>query len=113
VFIRGNYLLVSDDPAFAEQMIANFNRARSEQPAALFSVFRHDRERQNFRRLTAIVDRPMVVADAAENSERQPQFFSGTTASLSDSLSRITDEKIVVRADTEKVHQTVTYKWSH
>jgi hypothetical protein len=113
VSVRGNYLLVSDEQAMMEAMLANFGRKREQRPAEFFAGFNHDRERTNFARFAEVVDRPSVVANTGQDAERQPQFFSETVASLSGSLAKVARENIMVRGDKDKVHQTVTYEWSH
>jgi hypothetical protein len=111
ISVRGKYLLVSDDAATMHAILANFDRKPNREPAEFFAGFNHQRERQNFARLVEVVDRPSALA-AEQSTEREPQFFSGTVASLSETLSRMASESIVQRADTEKVRQTVIYQWS-
>lgn len=110
VAVRANYLVVANDPALMQEMLANLDRKREQRPAQYVAVFRHDRERENFHRLSEVVDRPAAHSDA--NAGDQPQFFSGTVASLSGSLARVARETIVVRSDGDKLRQTVTYEWS-
>ena len=109
--VRGNYLIVSDDPAMMQALLANFTRPRQDQPAQFFASFNHDRERQNFARFAEVVDRPSATANG-QDTEREPQFFSGTVGSLSDSLARVARESITIRGDKDKVHHTVTYEWA-
>lgn len=110
VAVRGNYLLVSNDGAMIEAMLANFDRKPALQPAEMLAGFDHDRERSNFERFADVVDHPNAIASAA-GDRNQPQFFSGTVASLSGSLSGVARETIAVRGDQRQVHQTVTYEW--
>ncbi|MGA9798860.1 MAG: hypothetical protein WBQ68_07605 [Terriglobales bacterium] len=110
--VRGKYLMVSDDPALITGMLANANR-KSDLPSAVFiAEFNHKRERNNFARLTAVVDRPDMNPSEGVVGERQPQFFSENIASLSATLATVSSEKIVVRDAGDKVLQTVTYQWS-
>jgi hypothetical protein len=110
--VRGNYLLVSDDAATMRAMLANFDRKTNHEPAEFFAGFNHQRERQNFARLVEVVDRPSAQV-AEQGTEHEPQFFSGTAASLSATLSGVTSESMVQRSDKDKVRQTVIYQWSH
>lgn len=108
VSVRGKYLIVSDDGALMESVLANFDRASQRKPLEYFGGFNHQRERENFARFTGLIDRP----SAAGGSEREPQFFSGNMASLSEALADVSSEHIEVRSDAGMMRQTVTYEWS-
>jgi len=110
--VRGKYLLVSDAPALMESMLSNFSRKSDRKPAELLAAFNHRREHDNFTRFASFVDRPNIGIAYGQNSERQPQFFSGNMASLSSTLAAVSAETIEVRGDGSKVRQTVTYEWS-
>ena len=110
--VRGKYLIVSDNAALISDMLANVNRKLEVKPGMFVAGFDHKRERENFSRFAAIVDRPDMSLPGSQRSERTPQFFSENIASLSSTLSAVSSEKIVVRAAGDKVLQTVTYKWS-
>ena len=109
---HGKYLLVSDDPALMESLLANFTRKSARDPAELIAGFNHHRERANFTRFTGFIDRPNMIGDGTQNSERQLQFFSGNMASLSTTLAAVSSEKIEVREDEGKVRQSIVYEWS-
>ena len=109
---RGKDLVVSDDPALMEVILANFNRKVDLKPAVLVAGFNHARERGNFNRFFGLVDGPRNSQPSDPGMSRQPQFFSGNMASLSATLSAVTKENIVVRNDGNKVLQTVTYEWA-
>ncbi len=110
--VRGRYLVISDDPALISGMLANVNRKSDVKPAVLLAEFDHKRERDNFVRLVTMVDRPDLSPSGIPGTERQPQFFSESIASLSATLAAASSEKIVVRDAGDKVLQTVTYQWS-
>jgi hypothetical protein len=112
VAVRGKYLLISDDSALLKNMLANMNQKPTQKPAALVAGFHHDRERENFARLTGLLDRPGGNPGPATASETYPQFFSDNLASFSAVLSGVSSESIVVRDASDKVLQTVTYQWS-
>jgi hypothetical protein len=109
---RGKYLLISDDPALIQSMLSNFNRKSDRKPAQLLASFNHARERDGFLRFVALVDRPNAGIPNGIGNERQPQFFSGSMASLSSTLATVSAEKIEVHAAGDQVRQTVTYEWS-
>jgi hypothetical protein len=109
---NGTYLLVGDDPALMESLLANFNRKSSSEPAEFIAGFNHQRERSNFVRFTELIDRPRMIGNSMQNAERQPQFFSGNIASLSNTLAAVSSEKIEVREDGDKMRQSVVYEWS-
>jgi hypothetical protein len=110
--VRGKYLIISSEPALIRGMLANVNRKSDLKPAVFVAGFDHERERANFSRLAALVDRPETGQSAIAGRERQPQFFSENMASLSATLASVSSEKIVVRDAGDKVLQTVTYQWS-
>lgn len=112
VAARGKDLIVSDDPALMEAILANFNRKADAKPAVFIAGFNHARERENFNRFFGLVDGPHNSEPAYPGMSRQPQFFSGNMASLSATLSAVAKENIVVRNDGNKILQTVTYEWA-
>ena len=112
IAVRGKYLLVSDAPSLMESMLSNFNRKSDRKAAELLAGFNHQHEQSNFIRFANLVDRPNIGVAYGQNSEKQPQFFSGNVASLSSTLSAMSVERIEVRGDGGKVRQTVTYEWS-
>lgn len=101
VAVRGTYLLISDDAALLNGMLAKLDQPIVSQPAVFVAAFNHASERQNFASLTGVLDRPSVG--------RTPQFFSDNIASLSSLLAGVSAEKIVVHDGGERVAQTVTY----
>lgn len=109
--VHGRYLIVSDDPALINGLLANVNRQVVLQPAVFVAEFDHKRERDNFVRLTATIDRPDMNSPGGPGA-RQPQFLSENIASLSATLVAVSSEKMIVRDAGDKVFQTVTYKWS-
>lgn len=112
VSVHGKYLFVGDDPALMQSMLANFGRKSERKPAEFLAGFNHQHERANFARFTGLVDRPSVLVPGSQNTEGQPQFFSGNIASLSRTLAGVSAERIEVRSEGGKVRQTVTYEWS-
>ena len=112
VSLRGKDLIVSDDPALMESVLANFARKSDRKPLEYFAGFNHKQDRENFISFASLVDRPNVPVTSGPESERQPQFFSGNMASLSATLADVSAERIEIRSDGDKVRQTVTYEWS-
>lgn len=110
--VHGKFLLVGDDPALIEALLANFDRKSDYKPAELLAGFNHEQERGNFARFATLVDGPNAVTEGMQSIERQPQFFSGNIASLSATLAGVSRQRIEVRSNGEKVRQTVTYEWS-
>jgi hypothetical protein len=112
VAVRGKYLLVSDDSTVLRNMFANMNQKPAQKPAVFVAGFHHARERENFARLTGLLDRPSLNPGGAPASEPNPQFFSDNLASFSATLAGVSSQTIVVRDASDKVFQTVTYEWS-
>lgn len=111
VSVRGKYLVVSDDPALMESVLANFPRKSDRKPLEYFAGFSHKQERENFAQFASLVDRPNIPAGVA-GSQREPHFFSGNMASLSRTLADVSAERIEIRSEGDRVRQTVTYEWS-
>jgi hypothetical protein len=113
VAARGKYLLISDDGALLGNMLANVNQRVVSQPAVFIAGFSHERERQNFKQLTSVIDRPNAAPDnVVPNAGRAPQFFSDNISSLSSTLAGVSAEKVVIRDAGDKTAQTVTYTWT-
>jgi len=112
VSVHGKYMLVADDPSMMEAMLANLNRKSEVAAAVLVAGFNHQHERDNFVRFSGVVDRPNKFQGNYPGAEHQPQFFSENIASLSSTLAGVSAENVIVRADTGKVTQTVTYEWT-
>ena len=109
--VHGKYLLISDDPALMSAMVANTSRKGDAKPAALIANFNHRRERDDFLRLTTLIDRPSMNP-GDEAAQHEPQFFSESMPGLSSTLNGVASEKIVIRDAGDKELQTVTYQWS-
>jgi len=111
--VRGKYLFISDIPALLDGMIANMKEKTVVKPALFAAGFEHTRERDNFVRLTSLLDRSGGEAGTSSGAGHIPEFFSENIASLSATLAGVTSEKIVNRDSGDKVLQTVVYEWSH
>jgi len=112
VSVRDKYLVVSDDPALMESLLANVSRNPDRKPLAYAAGFNHHQERDNFVRFTTLIDRPIVSTAGTDVAEQQPKFFSQNMASLSTALGAVSAERIESRSERETVRQTVTYEWS-
>jgi hypothetical protein len=112
VSVHGKYLLVSDDPNLIAAMLSNFSRKSDVKPAVFVARLNHARERENLARLSDVVDRPNLGQSNVPGMERQPQFFSENMTSLSSTLAGVSEERITVRTEGDKMLQTVIYEWS-
>ena len=108
VAVRGKYLLISDNPALLTSMLANTNQKTALKPAVFVAGFDHLKEKDNFARLTGLLDK----SAGGSASGSTPNFFSDNIASLSSALAGLSSEKIVVRDAGNNVSQTVTYEWA-
>jgi hypothetical protein len=111
--VRGKYLFISEAPALLDGMIANMKEKVVLKPALFAAGFDHTRERDNFIRLTALLDRSGGESGTFSGAGHIPELFSENIASLSATLAGVTSEKIVIRDSGDKVLQTVIYEWSH
>ncbi len=106
--VNGKYLLISDNPALLSAMAMNANQRSTLEPAVFAASFNHQREKENFSRLTDLLDKPAEGSGASGS----PNFFSDNIAGLSSALAGLSSERIVVRDAGSKVSQTVTYEWA-
>jgi len=104
---RGKYLFISDNSDLLAALLANTNQKPLLTPAVFVARFDHQREKENFGRLTGLLDKPNGSAGAGS----APDFFSENIGSLSLALAGVSSEKIIVRDLGDKVNQTVTYQW--
>lgn len=109
--VRGKYLFISDQPSLLNGMLANMNQKVALKPALFAGGFDHGRERENFGRLTGLLDRSGNDTGGSAGAGHTPEFFSKNIQSLSATLAGVASEKIVVRDAGDKVLQTVTYEW--
>jgi hypothetical protein len=110
VSVRGKYLLVADDPALLEKMLAGLDRKPAVEPARFITGFDHARERTNFKQFFGMVDRN-AGSEGSSSATREPQFFSENMGSLSQMFAKVSSEKMLERRDGDKILQTVTYDW--
>lgn len=110
--VRGKYLFVADHSGLLNQLLGNMNQKAALKPALFAAGFDHGRERENFSRLTELLDRSGNDAGDPAGRGHTPEFFSENIGSLSSTLAGVASEKIVVRDAGDKVLQTVTYEWA-
>jgi len=108
VAVRGKYLLISDNSTLLTTMLANANQKTTFKPAVFAAGFNRQKEKDNFARLTGLLDKPAGGSGAGST----PNFFSDNIASLSSVLAGLSSEKIVIRDAGNTVSQTVTYEWA-
>ena len=110
--IRGKYFFLSDQPALLNALLANMSQKVVLKPALFAAGFDHVHERENFGRLTSLLDRSSEPG-AGSGMAPTHEFFSDNIQSLSSTLAAASSEKIVVHDAGDKVLQTVTYEWLH
>ena len=108
--VRRKYLFLSNQPALLNAMLATINQKVVLKPALFAAGFDHVSERENFGRLTSLLDRSSQPG-AASGMAPTHEFFSDNIQSLSSTLAAVSSEKIVVHDAGDKVLQTVTYEW--
>lgn len=109
--VRGRYLLISEDPALMSGMLTRMNEKTILEPAVFVAGVNLARERENFARLTGVLDRGNSGAAGFSGGKPVPQFFSDNIGSLGSTLAEVSSERIVIRNAGDKVMQTVTYEW--
>jgi len=128
VATQGRYLFLSDDATALEAVLARGGSTSSVRSATYAAGFSHATERDNFLRLTGLIDRsaperPAYGAAAMRADEpamqpvgdpapREPEFFSENIAGLSTTLKDVRSQSIIVHESASRVRQTVMYEWS-
>src|SRR5262249_20722253 len=112
VAVRGKYLFVSDNLALLNSVLANWSQKPVAKPAIFAAAFNHAGQRENFLRLTGVLDQRKVSAGNPSMPGQSPQFFSDNVASISSALSGVSSERITIHDSSDKVFQTVTYAWT-
>ena len=113
IAVRGKYLFVSDQYGLLDAMLAGMSQKVALKPALFVGGFDHGRERENFARLTGLLERSGSEASTAPNVTHTPEFFSENLHSLSSALADVASEKMVIRDAGDRVLQTVSYEWMH
>ncbi len=104
---QGNYLVISNDSETVTKILQRMKEPAGED-ADYVTGFNHARERQNFYRLTSVVDR----ASRTEWSSAEAQFFSQNLTSLSQAFRDVTSETVTIRRDGAQEFHTVRYQWA-
>ena len=102
--IRGKVIYFANDAALLSTVLQTRNQPLS-QAVTYAAGFSHSRERENFYKLTALLDQ------SARGTTTEPQFFSQNIASFSRTWSKLESEEVITRQTKDKIHQTVTYRW--
>jgi len=102
--VRGKIVYFANDAALLGTVLQTRNQALS-QPATYVAGFSHSRERENFYKLTSLIDQ------GARATEQEPQFFSQNIASFSRTFSKLESEQVIIRQTKDRIQQTVTYRW--
>ncbi len=109
--VSGKYLFITDQPSLLNGILAKRNEKVALKPALFAAGFAHERERENFGRLTGLLDRSSNDSGGSPGVGHTPEFFSENIQSLSSTLAAVGSEKIVIRDAGDKVLQTVIYEW--
>ncbi len=104
--VRGRIVYFANDAALLSTVLQTKNQPPSG-PVTYAAAFSHARERENFYKLTSLLDQN------ARATEQEPQFFSQNIASFSRTFSDLESEEVLTRATKDRIQQTVTYRWIH
>ncbi len=104
---QGNCLIISNDPETVTKVLQRMKEPAGEE-ADYVAGFNHARERQNFYRMTSVVDR----ASGTEWSSGEPQFLSQNVTSLSQAFGDVASETITIRREGAQEFHTVRYQWA-
>jgi hypothetical protein len=102
--VRGKVVYFANDAALLNKVLQTRNQPVS-QPVTYAAAFSHARERENFYKLTALLDQ------GTRSTEGEPQFFSRNIASFSRTFSKLESEEVTSLRTKDRIQQTVTYRW--
>ncbi len=108
---RGRYLVVASTGEALGPVLDRMASPALPLTGVYAAGFRHGRERENFYRMTRLMDSigDRLYGQSADAGGRQPQFFSDNISSLSRTLRRVESMSIVVRDTGSSASQTVVY----
>ncbi len=109
VALRGRTLIVATDGETLAAILSRIAEKNQTEPATYVAGFRHDTERENFYKLTSVLDRG--GQNQFGRSDSEPQFFSQNVGSLSRTLSGVKSESVTMRRVGGRDLQTVRYEW--
>ncbi len=110
IAVRGRLLVAGNDAAMIQSVLARVGEKGQSEPATYVASFRHDTERQNFYKMTLLLDQASRNNYTGQ-SNNQPEFFSQNIGSLSRTLSGVKAETITMRRSGTTDLQTVRYEW--
>jgi hypothetical protein len=102
--VRGKIVYFSNDVGLLSAVLQTRNQPLA-RPPVYAARFSHARERDNFYKLSSLLDQGARATDA------EPQFFSQNITSFSRSFSKLESEEVITRQTKDKIQQTVTYRW--
>ncbi|HET9837690.1 MAG TPA: hypothetical protein VFR84_05590 [Candidatus Angelobacter sp.] len=106
IAVRGKIVYFANDAELLSTALQARNQPPSG-PVTYAGAFSHARERENFYKLTSLLDQN------ARATEQEPQFFSQNIASFSRTFSNLESEEAITRQTKDRIQQTVTYRWIH
>lgn len=114
LFVDNNTAILTDDPAFLDDILQQRTTAPHTQSATLIAAFHHTQERRPYLQLTsalAFTSSPTKPDDDTPTEGKNPDFLHNTVGSLSTSFQSLDTERIVEHIDGAVIRQTVTYRW--
>jgi hypothetical protein len=111
IAIRGKLLIAGTDGAMVQAVLSRLAEKSKSEAVTYVAGFRHDTERENFYKMTSLLDRANRNNYTGQ-SNNQPEFFSQNIASLSRTLSGVRSETITMRRSGTTDLQTVRYEWT-
>jgi len=110
VAVRDKLLYVSTQPEILKAALQSHTATRQQPNVTYIAGFNHARERDNFYKLSKLID--STPESTQTWGTPTPKFFSRNITGLSQTLFRLASEEVVQRDESDKVLQTVTYRWS-
>ncbi len=102
--VRGRVVYFSNDVGLLSSVLQTRNQPLAQAPVYA-AGFSHARERENFYKLSSLLDQGARATDA------EPQFFSQNMASFSRSFAKLESEEVITHQTKDRIQQTVTYRW--
>jgi len=110
IAVQGKTLIAGTDAAMVQVVLSGLAEKGKTEPVTYVAGFRHDAERENFYKMTSLLDRASRNNYTGQ-SNNQPEFFSQNIASLSRTLAGVKAETITMRRSGTTDLQTIRYQW--
>jgi hypothetical protein len=108
---RGKMLFLSNDATLLAGLLDRTGVSPVTSAITYAAGFRHSYERANYERIMKALDFNGILGELQEDhADKQPAFFSGNIASLSQILSHVSEIRVTEEEKATRTEQTILYR---